>query len=66
MGQRPDQKTVSGTAEVNGLPRWGAKLAHRLASLEDGKVHTLVLILPKQGKEPIWTILSSTPLENSG
>lgn len=52
------------TGEIERLPRWSAKLAHRLAQLGHG-VHVIVVVADNDG-EPQWSVQSSTRLENQG
>jgi hypothetical protein len=67
VGQCDCTNTAQRTdSPVERLPRWGAKLAHRLAMLERGRVHMVAVIVPEAGDaEPSWTVQSSTRLENT-
>jgi hypothetical protein len=46
-------------------PRWVHKFILRLAQLEHGKAHDIVLILPDDGGEPTWIVRGGSKVENS-
>ena len=46
-------------------PRWVVKFSLRLAQLERGKAHDIVLILPDDGGEPTWIVRGGSKVENS-
>jgi hypothetical protein len=46
-------------------PKWVHKFVLRLAQLEHGKAHDIVLIMPDDGSEPTWVVRGSAKMENS-
>jgi hypothetical protein len=46
-------------------PRWVHKFVLRLAQLEHGQAHDIVLIMPDDGSEPTWVVRGSAKMENS-
>ncbi len=49
---------------VQAWPHWMRKLAKRVAQLERGRVHDIVLIMPDDDSEPQWVVQERGRVEN--